>query len=65
VVSSKNKGILLRSRDDIISTGPLDFACKIGESWFDFVEDMQTKGLLEAYKAELGNKTLVGEYIGN
>lgn len=43
----------------------VDFACKIGDTWFDFVEAMEAKGILNDFKEELGNKTLVGEYIGN
>ena len=67
VVASKNVGIVVRHRDDIASYSKdkYGFAMEIGLVWMDKVDSMSEKGLLEQFKKELGNKTLVGEYIGN
>lgn len=41
------------------------FAMMIARVWFMYVDKLEEQGLTEQFKKDLGNMTLVGEYVGN
>ena len=67
LVTSKNVGLLARTRDDIAkydSSGRYRFAIEMATVWFDKLESMpQTEQ--DQLKDVCNERTLVGEYIGS
>lgn len=37
----------------------------IAKAWFRILDEISEKGLLEEFKKDVANITLVGEYVGN
>ena len=78
VIASKNVCLLAQCRDDLEDYPPFtnhknpkerkptrySFAYKIGQCWFDILENFSDKEI-DKIKEYLNGKTFVGEYVGN
>lgn len=66
VISSKNVALVASSPEDVdlYKAVRYNFAQLMGYCWFRLISVLKKKDL-EALKADMANKTWVGEYIGN
>lgn len=70
IISSKNVGMMVRSKDDIKgykggeNSGRYEFASEMAVVWFNILAKMDPETRVQI-KKELNGRTLVGEYIGS
>lgn len=67
VIASKNVGLVARTVEDVnkYEDSKFQFAKLIGRVWFNYLDSIEKKGLLQQFKSEIADQTLIGEYIGN